>query len=112
VVLAYLASQTLLGGDEEQKLPYSEVQRLVFSHPERVDEHVQAERARSNPEADEWNKNQGGLPARFDAFGVRASNWSRWVISPLLTIALFVALAFFLANRRRNRISNEDLRAS
>jgi hypothetical protein len=37
VLLVYLASQNLMGEDET-KLPYSDVQRLVFSHPEQVDE--------------------------------------------------------------------------
>jgi hypothetical protein len=36
-VLVYLASQTLMGEDET-RLPYSEVKLLVSSHPERVDE--------------------------------------------------------------------------
>jgi hypothetical protein len=38
ILLVYLASQTLLGGDAKEKtLTYAEVQRLVRSHPERLD---------------------------------------------------------------------------
>ena len=36
-VLVYLASQTLMGEDET-RLPYSEVKLLVSSNPDRVDE--------------------------------------------------------------------------
>ena len=126
VLLVYLAGETLMGGGEEQKLPYSEVQRLVFAHPERVDEltfrpnerkvvlkltngtTIRADYARAaTPPAFEPPMAQG---AASDSNG-KGSFWSRWAISPLLLFVPFLLIALW-ANRRQSRISNEDLRAS
>ena len=123
-VLVYLASQTLMGEDET-RLPYSEVKLLVLSDPERVDEltfrpnerevvlkltngtKIKADYPRaSTPPAFEPPMGEGAVREATSSF------WSRWASSPLLLFALFVALAIFLSHLRRSRISNEDLRAS
>ena len=126
VVLVYLASQTRMGGGEEQKLPYSEVQRLVFAYPERVDELTFRPNERkvvlklTNGTTIRANYPRAATPPAFEppmAQGAasdsddKGSFWSRWAIGPLLLFAPFVLIAFW-ANRRQSRISNEDLRAS
>jgi ATP-dependent Zn protease len=124
VLLAYLGSQTLVGEDET-RLPYSEVRQIVFSHPETVDEltfrpnertvvlkltngtTIRADYPRAATPAFEPPMAQGAARDSKDT----GSFWSRWAIGPLLPFALLVALVIFLANRRQSRISNEDLRA-
>ena len=124
-VLVYLASQTLMGKDET-KLPYSEMQQLVFSHPERVDELTFRPNQRkvvlklTDGTTIRADYPRAATPAAFEppmaegAARDKSSWWSRWPNSPLLPFALLFGVGFliYLSSRRQSRISNEDLRAS
>jgi hypothetical protein len=123
-LLVYLASQNLMGEDET-KLPYSEVQRLVFSHPEQVDELTFRPNERTvvlkltNGTTIRADYPRAATPAAFEppmaesAARDKGSWWSRLPGSPLLPFALLFGFLLVLVNKlHRRRISNEDLRAS
>jgi hypothetical protein len=125
VLLAYLASQTLMG-DDERKVPYSEVRRLVFSDPQRVDELTfrpnertvvlkltngttfRADYPRASTPAFEPPMAQG---AQRDAEGT-GSWWAQWPTLAFPLLLLFGFLAVALNSRERRRISNEDFRVT
>ena len=130
VLLAYLASQTLMG-DDERKVPYSEVRRLVFSDPQRVDELTFRPNERrvvlkltngttfradypraSTPPAFEPPMAQGaGRDARDTG-----PSWARGSnlvsLLPFILLFGFGVLVVGLGRRNRRRISNEDFRAT
>jgi ATP-dependent Zn protease len=121
-LLVYLGTQTLRGEDET-RLPYSEVKLLVSADPERVEELTFRPNDRevvvkltdgTRIKADYPRASTSPVFAPPSAEGAvrenRGSSWA-WGLTPLLPFALLFALVIVLASRRQGRISNEDLRA-
>jgi ATP-dependent Zn protease len=130
VLLAYLASQNLMGGDE-RKVPYSEVRRLVFSDPQRVDELTFRPKERivvlnltngttfmadypraSTPPAFEPPMAQGADRDAKDTGSWWARGSTLTSLLPFILLFGFGVLVVVLGRRNRRRISNEDFRAT
>jgi ATP-dependent Zn protease len=130
VLLAYLASRTLMG-DDERKVPYSEMRRLVFGDPQRVEELTFRPNERrvvlkltngttfradypraSTPAAFEPPMAQGAARDAKDTGSWWARGSTLTSLLPFILLFGFGSVVVVLSRRQRRRISNEDFRAT